>query len=181
MESKPSAIDAAAALLDAQDARARLAQGLVTPSWFFASLALAIAVQIATTAIGVAQDEPWVLVGGAVAFLLVAGVQLARFRAVNGVWLGGLASRVVLGTATSASIVYVAALGVAIWAAYRDLAWLVVVSATLGGGGYAAAGRRWLTRYRAWPSDHARGESAALLVAAALVALAGLAVLVVNR
>jgi hypothetical protein len=116
--------------------------------------------------------------GGAALFVAVAGLQLARFRSANGVWLGGLASKVVLGTATSASVSYGAALAGAIWAAYRDRPWLAVACAVLGGGAYALGGRRWLATYRARPSEHARGESPAVLAAIAVVALVGLAVLV---
>lgn len=95
---------------------------------------------------------PWILLAGLALFAAVAGVQLSRFRTANGVWLGGLASRVVLGTATTSSIAYVAALAAAVWAAYR-----------------------------ARPSAHARGESAAVLAAAVLIALVGLVVLVLDR
>lgn len=181
MESKVGAAEASTALRDAEAARAALAERIVTPPWFFASLAAAIAVQIATTALGLGDERPWVLIVGLVAFAAVAAVQLARFRAANGVWLGGLASRVVLGTATSASIAYVAALAAAIWAAFDDHEWLVAVCALLGGAAYAWSGRRWLAEYRSDPAAHARGESLAVLAALAVVALAGLAALVVQR
>src|SRR4051794_839001 len=116
MESKPdrpTADEASAALLDAEAMRATLADRIVTPSWFFVSLGVAIAVQIATVAVGLG-DKPaldagevgaaWLVAVGVAVFAAVAGVQLARFRRLNGVWLGGFASRVVLGTATAAAV-----------------------------------------------------------------------------
>jgi hypothetical protein len=181
MESTSRAAEAAAALRDAEEAGAQVAQRIATPPWFFTSLALAIAIQIATTAVGLAEAMPWILLAGLALFAGVAGVQLSRFRTANGVWLGGLASRVVLGTATTSSIAYVAALAAAVWAAYAGRGWLVGACALLGGGAYALSGRRWLATYRARPSAHARGESAAVLAAAALIALAGLAVLLLDR
>jgi hypothetical protein len=104
-------------------------------------------------------------------------VQLAWFRAANGVWLGGLASRVVLGTGTTASLSYVAAL----WAAFEGRWWMVAVCAVVGGAAYALAGVRWLRAYRTQPALHARGESAAALSLLTLVALAWLALLVLER
>jgi hypothetical protein len=169
---------AVAALADAEASRTGLARGIVTPSWFFTSLAAAIAVQIATTAAGVAEGRPWVLVAGLVVFALVAGVQLARFRRRNGVWLGGFASRVVLGTGTRASLASVVALGAAIWAAYGEHPWLVALWSLAGGAVYALAGREWLRRYRAAPEAHSRGESLALLALLTVAALGGLALLV---
>src|SRR5918996_1405516 len=59
MESKlarPTAEEAAAALLDAETARATLAGRIATPSWFFSSIGVAITVQIAATAAGVGGD-----------------------------------------------------------------------------------------------------------------------------
>lgn len=169
--------DAAAALADAEASRTGLARGIATPSWFFTSLAAAIAVQIATAAAGLGGDRPWLLVAGLACFALVAGVQLARFRRRNGVWLGGFASRVVLGTGTRASLAYVVALGAAIWAAYGDHPWLVALWSLAGGAGYALSGRDWLRRYRAAPAAHSRGESLALLALLTFAALGGLALL----
>jgi hypothetical protein len=86
-------------LTAAEASRSTLARGIATPSWFFTSMAVAIATQ----AVGLADDAPWALAGGLAFFTAVAAVQLARFRRRNGVWLGGFASRVVLGTGTLAS------------------------------------------------------------------------------
>src|SRR3954447_18677168 len=106
----PSREEAAAALVGAEASRAGLAGGVVFPSWFATSIGAAISVQIATAAVGVGDGSPWALLAGLVVFALVGIVQLARFRRRNGVWLGGLAGRVVLGTGTFASSSYVVAL-----------------------------------------------------------------------
>ena len=177
---RPTAAEASAALSDAEASRATLARGIATPSLFFTSISAAIATQIATTAVGLGDDAPWVLAAGLAIFAAVAGVQLARFRRLNGVWLGGFASRVVLGTGTAASVSYAIALGAAIWAAYDARWWLVAVSAIGGGAAYALSGRRWMGAYRAQPALHWRGESAAWLALIGVVAFAGLAVLLIT-
>ncbi len=113
-------------------------------------------------------------------FAAVAGVQLVRFRRVNGVWLGGFASRVVLGTATAALVSEAVALGAAIWAAYGDRWWLVALWSAVGGAAYALSGRRWMQRYRSDPAAHARGESLAWLALVTAAAIGGLVLLVLN-
>ena len=189
MESKPTPAEASAALTDAEASRAALAGGIETPSWFFTSLGAAIAVQIETVAIamqfgptasGLDAGGVLLLVAGVAILAAVAGVQLARFRRLNGVWLGRFASRVVLGNAPAASVSYAAALAGAIWAADGSRWWLAVLFSLAGGGAYALSGRRWLRAYRAEPAAHGRGESAAWLAALGLVAVAGLVVLLIN-
>jgi hypothetical protein len=183
MTGSPTAEQAAAALSDAEASRARLARRIAVPSWFFTSMAVAVTVQIATTALGL-SDQTWrrlVPLAGVVVLAAVAGVQLARFRRLNGVWLGGFASRVVLGTGIAASLSYAAALGIALWSALEGQWALMVFSAIAGGGAYALSGRRWLRTYRREPALHSRGESAAYLTAVALVAIAGLALLMLER
>jgi hypothetical protein len=183
MESKPprpTVAEASAALLEAEATRATLADRIATPSWFFVSMTLAIAVQIATTASGLGADAPWLIAVGLAVFAAVAGVQLVRFRRRNGVWLGGFASRVVLGTATTASVSYAVAVAAAIWAAYGDHWWLVVLWSAAGGAAYALNGRRWMHRYSGDPAAHARGESLAWLALLTAAALGGLAVLVLK-
>src|ERR671937_303711 len=67
MESKPhrlTAEEASAALLDAEATRATLADHIATPSWFFVSIGVAIAAQIATVAVGLGDKHA--LDGGAV-------------------------------------------------------------------------------------------------------------------
>lgn len=87
-----------------------LARGVVVPSFFGAAIGAAITVQIATTAVGLADIgnwAGWLLPAGVVVFVLVAGIELARFRRLNGVWLGGFAGRVVGDTATADRRVHV--------------------------------------------------------------------------
>jgi hypothetical protein len=185
MENKPepdilSVAEASAALNDAEEARATLAQSTEMPSWFFASLGAAIAVQIASTAVGVANPSTSTLAAlasGIAVLVAVAGVQLARFRQLNGVRLGGLLSRVVLGTGTLASASYAVAAMTAILGAFDKRWWLVATSSIIGGALYALNGRRWLRAYRSEPAVHARGESLTWLALLSLVALAGLVLL----
>jgi len=176
----PTAAEASAALSDAEASRAALAHRLATPSWFFTSMGAAIAAQIATSAVGFATGALWALAAGLAAFAAVAAVQLARFRRLNGVWLGGLASRVVLGTGTAASASYAIALGAAIWAAYEAQWWLVALGSIVGGAAYALSGRRWMRAYRARPAVHGRAESAAWLAVVGVAAIAGLALLLIK-
>lgn len=189
--SRPTLSEASAALRDADAARATLADRIVTPSWFFASMGVAIAVQIAAFAVGLhdanevanlrlGASGPLLILFGLVEFAAVAGVQLWRFRRLNGVWVGGFASRVVLGTGMAASASYIAALAGAIWAAYGAHWWLVGLWSVVGGAAYALSGRRWMRRYRADPATHARGESVAWLIVLAAAAIGGLALLLLN-
>jgi hypothetical protein len=189
MESKGTAnsgaaAEAAAALKDAEASRATLARRLETPSWFFGSIGAAIAVQIATTALGLAVPSPWRLFGlvaGITLLVAVAALQLVRFRRLNGVWLGGLVSRFIFGTDTFVSVAYGVAFGGAIWADFDARWWLVIFWAVIGGAGYSLLGRRWLRSYRAEPARHARGESIAWLAVLAVAALGGLALLLLYR
>jgi hypothetical protein len=184
MESKPEVptpAEASAALTEAEASREHLVQGITTPSWFFTSLGVAISAQIATSAVGLGDGDLWVLAAGLAIFVATAAVQLVRFRRLNGVWLGGFASRVVLGTRPGASAAYAVALGFAIWAAYEDAWWLATFCSIAGGAEYALSGRRWMRAYRAEPAVHGRGESAARLAALGIAALAGLVLLVISR
>ena len=178
--SRPTPDDAAAALLDAGSARDQLSQQLQLPSWFHTSIGLAVVVQIATLAVGVADQSSagiGVVVAGLVPFVFVAVVQLVRFRRLNGVWVGGLASRVVFGGDAAASTVHLLAMGAAIWAAFEARWWLVGLCAIAGGVGYARAGVRWMRSYRGDPAAHSRGESVLLLVALAVLVIAGVVLL----
>ena len=179
-----NAAEASAALNDAEASRAMLARRISTPSWFFTSIGAAIAVQIATTSVGLADPSPprlAALAAGIVALFAVAGVQLTRFRQLNGVWLGGFLSRVVLGTGTLASISYALSFGAAIWAALGDHWWLVSTWSIVGGVAYALSGRRWLRVYRAEPARHAQAESLAWLALITVAALASLVLLLIYR
>ena len=154
------------------------------PSWFFASIGAAISVQIASTAAGVADPSPLtlaVLASGIAVLLAVAALQLARFRKFNGVRLGGLLSRVVLGTGTLASASYAVAGTAAISGAFDKQWWLVATASIVGGALYALNGRLWLRAYRAEPASHARGESLTWLALLTVAALAGLALLLLHH
>jgi hypothetical protein len=181
MMALPTPEEAAAALAEADTSRARLAGGLTLPSFFYSSLGVTVAVQIAAGAGEVALDTVLtrsLAIAGAALFGLTAGLQLVRFRQLNGVRIGGLTSRVVLGTGWAAGVSYGLALTVACWAALAGRWWLVAVCAGAGGLGYALSGRRWVRRYRGDPASHARAESAGWLVAGSALALAAMALLV---
>ena len=164
------------------------------PCVFYAAIGAAVAVQIATTAFGIprsnvqgdhlADDRAWalaVLAGGLALFVLVAAIQLTRFRQLNGVWLGGLASRVVFGNDAAASTSYVVAFGASLWAGFEGIWWLVASCAVAGGAAYALSGRRWWRRYQGDPVSHGRGESAAWVAVFGVLAVAGLVLLVLGR
>ena len=177
-----TATEASTALDEAEASRSVLAERITTPAWFFTSIGAAVACQIASTAAGVGATYPATvaaLVAGIVALAAVAGVQLVRFRRLNGVWLGGFVSRVVLGTDALASASYAVASVAAILAAFDAQWWLVAICATIGGAAYALSGRRWLRVYRAEPAHHAQAESAVWLGLMTVAALAGLALLLI--
>ena len=177
----PTPDEATAALLAASSARDRLSHQLTLPSLFYTSIGLAVIIQITTVAVGVAEQNSagfGLAVGGLVLSVLIAVVQLIRFRRLNGVWVGGLASRVVFGGDAAASTAHLLAMGFAIWAAFEERWWLVGLCAIAGGVGYALCGVRWMRSYRGDPAAHSRGESALLLVVLAVLVLAGAVLLV---
>ena len=181
--SRPTPDEAAAALRDAGSARDQLSHRLTLPSWFYTSIGLAVVVQVATLAVGVADQSSagiGLAVVGLVPFVLVAVVQLIRFRRLNGVWVGGLASRVVFGGDAAASTAHLMAMGFAIWAAFEERWWLVGLCAIAGGVGYALCGVRWIRSYRGDPAVHSRGESVLLMVVLAIPLLTGAVLLVVG-
>jgi hypothetical protein len=182
MNALPS--DPAGELAAADNARRRLTAGLRLPSWFHTSLGVAVAVQVAATAYGVAEQSGAGLVvvaAGCLVFFAVAWLQLARFRRLNGVRVAGLTSRAVLGTSSQASLAEIAALGGAIWAAFEGQPWLVGLAAVAGGAGYAASAHLWWRGYQADPAGHARAESRATVVGYCLLTVAGLILLVALR
>ena len=183
MESSPTPDQAALVLEAAEASRDQLAGRLVVPPAFFTSIGAALAVQIASAAVGIARQDArgmLLLMAGAAVFALTAALQLARFRRRNGVWLAGLANRVVLGTATTASTVYVVTMGAAVWAAFSGAWWLVLVASVVGGVGYGLAGRHWLRIYRGVPEAHGQPGSRAWLALVVLASIAGLVALVIE-
>jgi hypothetical protein len=182
--SAPTPDEAAAMLHEAESSRDRLSGDLVLPRGFHVALGVAIAVQILTAAIGIAEQSAagaGLAVVGAVVFLAIAADQLLRFRRLNGAWLGGLASRVVLGSGALASTVYGLAFAVAVWSAFEEAWWLTVLAAAVGGVGYGASGIRWMRAYRDDPVRYGRGESALMLVLLAVPLVVGAVLLLVER
>ncbi len=182
-EGSPTPAEAAAALLDAGSARDQLSRRLTMPSWFYSSIGVAVVVQTATLAVGVADQSSagiGVAVAGVVPFVLVTVAQLLRFRGLNGVWVGGLASRVVLGGDATATTVHFLAMGAAIWAAFDEHWWLVALCAIAGGMGYEFCGVRWKRFYRGDPAAHSRGESVFVLVALVVSVFVGAALLLLG-
>ncbi|OHV36967.1 MULTISPECIES: hypothetical protein [Pseudofrankia] len=181
--SAPDPGEASAALDEALRSQARLTANLRLPSWFFGSIAVAIAGQILTTATGLVIDSTQAraaLAAGLLLFALVATTQVARFRRTNGVWIHGLVSRVVLGSATTTSLIYAAALAGSLWAGYAGHWWLSAVCAAAGGAGYAASGTHWLRLYRTDPQTNTRAESLRWAVAAIILAVTGLLLLILG-
>lgn len=180
----PTPGEAAAAMAAAEAGRSSLALHVEVPRLFFAWIGAGVAIQVGTTALGLAgvSSSPVGLVaGGLLVFAAISWVQLVRFRSANGLWLGGLVSKVVYGTATAASISEAAALAATTWAAFAGMWWLVVVGSVAGGAAYALSGRLWLRRYRSDPAANSRGESLAWLAAMGVLAVAFLVLLLANR
>jgi hypothetical protein len=174
----------AAALNDAERARDELAADLVVPPGYDLAIGAAVAFQIATGAVGVTVQDAWammLLAVGVVVFGVVAVLQIVRFRRLNGVRVRGLVSRVILGSAMTASFGYVVALVAAFVAAQSDLWWLVGLAAVAGGLVYVLSGRRWLRAYRKEPARLSAGESALWLALAGAAAVAFLGLLVLER
>jgi len=162
-------------------ARNELSQQLRMPSLFYTSIGLAIVIQTVALAVGVAAQTPagiGVLIAGLIPFALVAWLQLARFRRLNGAWISGLSSKVVFGGGAGASTLHVLALGIAVWAAFEQSWWLVIVCAGAGGAAYAVCGALWMRSYRNDPAANSRGGSI-LWLAALIVVLLGAAVMLI--
>lgn len=174
--------DARADLAAADLARDRLTGGLNLPRGLHPLLACAVAIQIGTAAVGIAEQTAaglGLLLVGLGVFLVVAMWMLHRFRRMNGVRVDGLAGRVVLGTGTTSSTAYLGGFAAATWAAFESQWWLVGLAAVIGGVGYALGARQWWDAYRADPATHARGASPQMLTVLALVAALGFVVLMV--
>jgi hypothetical protein len=184
MESNPTPDEASASIAEARAAAVRLARELQLPSHFHSSVGVAIAIQIGTSAAGIAAQDGWpvgLLGAGLVVFAAVAVVQLVRFRRLNGAWVWAVANQVVLGSGTAATLTYLLAFSGALLAAFGGLWWLVAVVAVAGGGGYVRCGQLWLSRYRKDPVSRPHGEGTVVFVLAALVAATGLVLLVAGH
>ena len=116
---------------------------------------------------------------GLAVLLGVAALMLYRFHLINGVRVYGLTRQIVLAAGAAASLSYLGALAVGIWAAFASLWWLVAVAAVFGGVGCALGARRWWHAYQDDPAAHAGGVSPWQLGLLALLASLGFAALVV--
>jgi hypothetical protein len=186
--SEPNRAEASALLSDADTTRARLVNSMVVPSFFYSSIGIAIAAQIATASVAIgigsadsASRANWLLPAGLVFFALVVAIQLARFQRLNGLRLDGLTHRVLGGTAAAASTSYAIALGAAIWAAFEGVWWLVAVCSVAGGLAYAVAGRCWMRNYRIDPTEHGRAYSHRWLAVVGLLAVVGFLLLTIGH
>ena len=182
MQPQPDPDEARSLLSVADQSPRRLTADLRLPTGLLPLLGVAVALQIGTAAYGIAQQTAAglaVLLAGLAVFLLVAAVSLHRFRRINGVRVDGLASQVLLGTNATSSVVYLAALAAATWAAFESVWWVVAVAAVVGGAGYALGARQWWHAYRGDPVAHAGGVSPRMLAALAVLACLGLAALLV--
>lgn len=167
-------------LTAADQSRRRLADSLQLPVWLHVVLAVGVTAQVGTAAYGIAAQTAVglgiVLVGLAV-FGLVATFVLSWFRRINGARVDGLANQVLLGGGTLTSLLYLGSLVAATWAAFESVWWLVLLAAMTGGVGYALGTRRWWKLYRHDPAAHTAGASPRLLVGLGVLAVLGLAVL----
>ena len=185
MESIDPARDPSHALADlaaADLARDRMAARLRLPAGLHPALAVAIAIQIGTAAVGVARQTTsgMAVVGaGLVVLFAVTAWALLRFRQINGVRVDGLTSQIILGTGITASSSYIVGLVIAMWAAFDSAWWLVAIAAVIGGAGYAWGARQWWTAFQADPEAHSRGASPRMLALLAATACLGLAVLLI--
>lgn len=181
MESNSTPQDAAAQLAEADERRSRLTTRLRLPAGFHVVLGAAVALQTATAAFGIgAQSGAGIalVVAGCVAFAAAVLVLAWRFRALNGVWVGGLLARSLLGLTTEASWAYGVPFAAAVWAALAGVGWLVVPASVVGGVAYAVAAQRWWRAYQRDPETHAASDSRIVVGSALVVILAGVAVLV---
>jgi hypothetical protein len=162
----------------------RLASSLRLPAGFTPLLGVAMALHLATAAVGIQRQTVTglgLIAVGLAIFGLAAAWVLARFRAVNGATVGGLTSRAVLGTSHTSSAVYAASFAATAWAALAEEWWLVVVCALAGGTAYAACALSWWRAYQRDPATHARGESRLVLGLLGLTAVVGAVGLVLGH
>ena len=176
--------EAISELTAADQARERLATGLQLPHGLHPLLAVTVAAQVGTAAVGIAEQTTvglGIALAGLAGFLGVVGWLVHRFQVINGVRVDGLTSQVVLGASAASSGIYLVSLGAATWAAFESQWWLVALASAIGGVAYALGARRWWHAYRDDPAAHVGGASPRVLAALAAIACLGLAVLVVAR
>jgi hypothetical protein len=175
--------DPSSVLAAAGRARDRLTEGLRLPKGLFPALAVVIAVQVGAAGFGIAAQTTAGLalaLAGTAVFLGVAALILVQFRRLNGVRLDGLASRIILGTGTPSTLVYMGTFATATWAAFESRWWLVATAAVVGGAAYSVSALLWWRAYRINPVERAGGTSPRTLALLALAACVGFAVLMVS-
>ncbi len=173
---------ARASLSAADDARRRLTSNLRLPAGLYPVLGIAIAVQIATAAYGIAAQTVaglGVALAGLAVLFGTAAILLHRFHRINGVTVDGLTSQLALAPGGPAMLAYLGALAGSIWAAFAGQWWIVAVAAVLGGIACALGTRHWWRGYLRNPSTHARGASPRVLGALAVATAIGFVVLMV--
>jgi hypothetical protein len=132
------------------------------PKGLFPALAVVIAVQVGAAGFGIAAQTTAGLalaLAGTAVFLGVAALILVQFRRLNGVRLDGLASRIILGTGTPSTLVYMGTFATATWAAFESRWWLVATAAVVGGAAYSVSALLWWRAYRINPVERAGGTS----------------------
>lgn len=162
----------------------RLAASLDLPPEFAPVLAVALAVHLVTTALGVERQTTaglGLIAGGLAVFGLAAWWLVRRFRTRNGAMVGGLISHAIFGSSPAASCVYVAAFVATTWAAFAATAWLVLPLAIIGGVAYAVCALTWWRSYQQDPVTHAHREARLVLSLVSLVGMIGACVLVSYR
>ena len=173
---------AQAQLAAADAARERLASGIQLPAGLLPALAAAVAIQIACAGVGIASQSTaglGLVLAGLAVFSTAAAWSLHRFRRINGVRVNGLASRVVLGSGATSTMVFLGAFAAATWAAFETQWWLVALAAVAGGVGYAYGARQWWHAYRGDPARYAGGVSPRFLAGLAVVTCLGFVALMV--
>lgn len=164
-------------------ARAGLVDDVRLPPGYHLAIGASVALQIGSLAWWLGDPRRWSLAAmaaGAALLLVVVGWQVRRFRATNGVWIDGFVHKAALGTTVTASLCYMAGLGLATWAALAGTWWAVPPIAGLAGVGYAAAGGQWLRRYRSQPEAEAAGPGWPLALLVVVGGLVGLLLLLLQ-
>ncbi len=178
----PDPVDLRSHLAAAEDARDRLVRQLPPPHREHVLLGLAVAVQVAAAAAGIAaQSTRGVLlaVAGCIPFVVVVVALRRRFGRRTGATVDGWVSRALLGTSAASSVSYAGGLTGAVWAAMAGHPLAAGLLSAATGGAYALSAHLWWRAYRRDPAGAARGESRWMLLAIGAVAVTGLVVLAV--
>lgn len=153
----------------------------VLPTGFFASIGVAVGVQIASVGLALADGSAALIVGGLAIFAAISAAQVLRLRrATDGLLDGEVVRRVVLGAGAAASWTYAVAFAAATWSGATGRPGLVVLCSVFGGAAYALSGRRWMHHHGGGPGDtHLQTPLAWLLLVSAACA-GGLTILLLG-